>query len=135
MKKFSKVNSCATFSVVWSRESREQPKICIKNSKHGSVSFSSTIDCSCLVYFDLKKYQFDNLVSFILSNFLVWTLSFTKTLFQKKVCPWKTQIAFSMFPLGTNLWEQPLWYVNCLEHAKLDIIDTVKRNVNQGLLK
>ena len=45
----------------------------------------------------------------------------------------KTQIAFSMFPLGTNLWEQPLWYVNCLEHAKLDIIDTVKRNVNQGL--
>ena len=47
----------------------------------------------------------------------------------------KTQIASSMFPLGTNLWEQPLWYVNCQEHAKLDIIDTVKRNVNQGLLK
>ena len=36
--------------------------------------------------------------------------------------------------LGTNLWKQPLWYVNCQEHAKLDIIDTVKRNVRQGSL-
>ena len=43
--------------------------------------------------------------------------------------------SFLMFPLGINLWEQPLWYVNCLEHAKLDIIDTVKRNVSQGSLE
>ena len=31
------------------------PKICIKYSKYGRSSFSSTIDCKCLAYFDPKR--------------------------------------------------------------------------------
>ena len=31
------------------------PKICIKYSKHGCSSFSSTSDCKCLAYFDPKS--------------------------------------------------------------------------------
>ena len=36
------------------------PKICIKYSKHGISSFSSTVDCRCLAYFKSILYKEKN---------------------------------------------------------------------------
>ena len=69
----SKFVLLSIFTYTYSRS-----KICIKYSKLGRFSFSPTIDCSCLAYFDLKKYILKPKLSFFSTFILLFSTDATE---------------------------------------------------------